>query len=45
MDTLTGAGEAPGIDDGHETAQQLEIQHGAYHLKIHLSLFYHLISK
>jgi hypothetical protein len=35
MDALTGAGKAPGIDDRHETAQQLQIKHGTHHSKSH----------
>jgi hypothetical protein len=28
MDALAGAGEAAGIDHGHETAQEFQIKHG-----------------
>jgi hypothetical protein len=31
VNAFAGAGETAGIDDGNEAAEQVEIEHGAYH--------------
>ncbi len=36
VDACAGPGEAAGLDHRHEAAQQLEIEHGGLHSKIHL---------
>jgi hypothetical protein len=35
MNALAGAGEAAGIDDGNEAAQQVDIEHGTSHSYFH----------
>ncbi len=34
-DLLTRAGEAPGVDDGDEAAQEIDVEHGRHHSYFH----------
>ena len=46
VNPLARPGETAGVDDGDETAQKIDIDHGCLPIRqIHCYAFYHLISK